>query len=215
MTKDCSSPFVNISTPPTRCNSWAWCPRRRPRAHRGPHPDPPPRRGGGSVDGDWALGDGRALARVLLRFPSGAFALLVGRVLVRRKRPGSASRPLTRILLRLDGGAFTGLMRSVFVGLEGPGAGARAGRGGRQLDGVRGVRRRGGGERAGQGGADDAAGDHRSGEPSDGKDTLGWGQAFLTSFDCSLGPRTLQQHYRRASAARAKPARQGAAGCGG
>src|SRR5207245_1578205 len=97
MTKDSSSPFVNISTPPTRCNSWAWCPRRRPRAHRSPHPDPPPRRGGGSVDGDWALGDGRALARVLLRFPSGTFALLVGRVLVRRKRPGSAPRPVPRM----------------------------------------------------------------------------------------------------------------------
>lgn len=77
------------------------------------------------------LGDGRALARVLLRFASSAFALFMGRVFIRGERSRSASGPLPGVLLGFDRCALARLMGRVLVGLEGSGAGAGARRGGR------------------------------------------------------------------------------------
>src|SRR5260370_4465895 len=148
------------------------------------------------------------LARVLLCFTSGAFALLVRSGLVRREFPGSAAGSLARILLGLDGGAFAGLLGCVLVRLEGPGARARARRCGRQLSRRVRVGRRGG-QRTGQGGPDHAARDQRAGDAGDRDDSLGVGQAALTSFssemacmeharlhaDHTLQPRTFQKAY--------------------
>ena len=50
------------------------------------------------------------MARVLLRFASSAFALLMRRVLVRGELSRSASRPLPGVLLGFDRGALAGLM---------------------------------------------------------------------------------------------------------
>src|SRR2546423_732400 len=120
------------------------------------------------------LGNGRALARVLLRLACGALALLVRGALVWREF--SASRSLPGILLGLDGRAFAGFVGRVLVGLEGSGARARTRRCRRELR-RRAVVRRRGREWTGQGGPDHAARDQRSSDAGNRHDALRWSDA--------------------------------------
>src|SRR5947207_7961794 len=117
------------------------------------------------------------LAGVLLRLACGAFARLMRCVLVWRELAGPSARSLTCVLLRLDRGALVRLMGRVLIGLEGSGTGARTRRGCSQL-GVRPIVGRGGDQGTEDGRADHAAGDHRSGDPGNGHDSLNWRQAI-------------------------------------
>src|SRR5438045_5265229 len=125
------------------------------------------------------LGNGRTLAGVLLRLACGAFARLMRGVLVWRELAGPSARSLTCVLLRLDRGALVRLMGRVLIGLEGSGTGARTRRGCGQL-GVRPIVGRGGDHGTEDGRADHSAGDHRSGDPGTGHDSLNWRQAIAS-----------------------------------